>query len=371
MTSSVYSSELTDYLSRFDAQEGLAQAKAALQQAHDNEIGGLLLGLVAPTAPKIVSKLTDLYKGAKKINEARTKTRGEPEEQATLEEGDLVAPEFESEPLPSGGNPAFDPEAAPEESDVPEFEPEPEIDLENATAEELDAGSGDLSGVSDEALSAMQDLLEGRVPADFNALSETEFNLASQARASAEQAGQTLEHALPGDELYGGMTGDSTLARAGVVGDSSALDLPPDNGITQAPEEFASDLRVNPDLQANASSALESMDLPVNLGETAEGLGETAEGLTATAANLGEGLTATAGEAAGLLGGEVSADSLLAAGLTLDAIPGADIVGGVVTAAAIGVSLYEGIKDIFGSHSTPTPNVSLPVFEPGAVSQLG
>lgn len=362
MTSSVYSAELTDYLSKYDAEEGISQAKAAMQQVHDNEVGGLLLGLVAPTAPKIVGKLTDLYKGLKQINEARVKTRGAPEETTTgPQEGDLVAPDFESEPLPSGGNPTFDPDAAPESSDV--FEPEAPVDLSTATAEELDAGDGDLSGVSDEALSAMQSLLEGKIPENLNALSESEFNLASQARASAEQAGQTFEHAAPGDELYGGMTGDSTLARAGVVdrsagesepGDSSALDLPEDNGVTEAPEEFARVTGEAEDLQANASSAVES-------------LGETAEGLTSTA----EGLTSTAGEAAGLLGGEVSADSLLAAGLTLDAIPGADIVGGVVTAAAIGVSLYEGVKDIFGSHSTPTANVSLPVFEPGSVSQLG
>ena len=99
------------------------------------------------------------------------------------------------------------------------------------------------------------------------------------------------------------------------------------------------------------------------LGELEGGLGELEGGLSE-----GEGLLGGLGEAGAEAG---TAASLEEAGLGLDAV-GLPEVGLVVSAAGIGVSLYEGLKNVFSSDddSQPPPTASAVTYAPGAISSL-
>lgn len=56
MTSQVFGNELGNYLSEFDSEKALAAAKETTDQMHNEEIGGLLLGMAVPAAKKLGEK---------------------------------------------------------------------------------------------------------------------------------------------------------------------------------------------------------------------------------------------------------------------------------------------------------------------------
>lgn len=368
MTSSIFDKELSNFQSKLDSEEGIEQAKVALRAAHDNEVGGLLLGLAVPAAKafgtrafklgeenlRAVIKGTKLEKVTSKLEELKARSEGrkpasEPTEE-TPEDTEETTGNF------SGDNPAFDPDAAPEDDDVPEFEEPPgdlgiELDDIPSAITSADASAGDLSGVSDEALQGMLDVVNGRV-GSINALTEQEFGFASQAREQAVQAGlaadEEMAAANPLDipaEISGGLRGDSTIARA-----------------VLNPEEAADFTGETADgISAGISEATEA---------ATAGISTATEGISAGISAATEGVSTAASAGADAIA--ATGDTLLATGAALDATGVGAIVGTGLAVAGAAVSLYEGFKDIFEHHdAAPPAPVSQAVFEPGAISSLG
>ncbi len=375
MTSSIFDRELANFQSKLDSEEGIEQAKVALKAAHDNEVGGLLLGLAVPAAKafgtrafklgednlRSVIKGTKLEKVTSKLEELKARSEGrkpasEPTEE-TPEDTEETTGNF------SGDNPAFDPDAAPEDDDVPEFEEDTpgdlgiELDDIPSAITSADASAGDLSGISDEALQGMLDVVNGRV-GSINALTEQEFGFASQAREQAVQAGlaedEEMAAANPLDvpaEISGGLRGDSTIARAVLSPEEAA------EGLQETAGDFTGEI------SDGISAATEAADFT---GEISDGISAATEGIsTATEA-------ASAGVSAGADAIAATGDTLLATGAALDATGVGAIAGTALAVAGAAVSIYEGFKDIFEKHdAAPPAPVSQAVFEPGAVSSLG